>query len=158
MGRRRISHDFCYFRFRNEVHHPVLRSHLVMATHELQKSPEYFIFRKHYARLCDAIQDPPSLAAELYFRGILPRRVLERTSLLSLTRLEKNSRLLSHVETQILTNSQAFRVFISALNKDITIQSLVESIRSKCRTVFESTSSPFPNCFWYNHLIVPYFF
>ena len=129
-----------------------------MATHELQKSPEYFIFRKHFARLCDAIQDPPSLAAELYRRGIIPREVLERTNLLGLTRLEKNSGLLSAVETQIRANSQAFHEFISALNEDITIQSLVESIRSKYCTVFESTSSPFLNCFWYNHLIVLYFF
>ena len=102
-----------------------------MATHELQESPEYFIFRKHYAMLCDTIQDPPSLAAELYSRGIVTQAVMDRTLVLGLHRSEKNSALMSAVEKQILTNSQAFHEFISALNEDISMQFLVEIIRSK---------------------------
>ena len=106
-----------------------------MATHELQESREHFIFRKYFARLFDAIQDPVFLAAELYSRGIIPREVLERTHLFSLTKLEKNSALLSAVETHIRVNSQAFHEFISALNEDISMEFLVERIRSKCSTV-----------------------
>ena len=108
-----------------------------MATHELQESPEYFIFRKHYARLCVAIQDPLPLAAKLYSRSIISHAVMERTVVLDLSTLEKNSALLSAVETQIRINSQAFYEFISALNEDPLMQSLVESIRSKCSTVFD---------------------
>jgi len=40
-----------------------------MATHELQESREYFIFRKHYAILYVAIQDPLRLATKLYTRS-----------------------------------------------------------------------------------------
>ena len=108
-----------------------------MATHELQESPEYFIFRKHYARLCVAIQDPLHLAIQLYSRGIITHAVKERLVVLDLSTSEKNSALLSAVGIQIQTNSQAFHEFISALNEDITMRFLVESIRSKCSTVFD---------------------
>ena len=106
-----------------------------MATHELQESREYFIFRKHYASLCVAIQDPLRLAIELYSRGIVVYAIKERMFSPSTPVAEKNSALLSAVETQIRTNSQAFYEFISALNEDITMRFLVESIRSKCSTV-----------------------
>ena len=60
---------------------------------------------------------------------------MDRTLVLNLSTLEKNSALLSAVATQIRANSQAFNEFISALNEDITMRFLVESIRSKCSTV-----------------------
>ena len=51
---------------------------------------------------------------------------------LGLSRLEKNSALLSAVEMQIQTNPCALRVFLSALDEDPSLRSLVESILGMC--------------------------
>ena len=107
-----------------------------MATkHECQESPEYSTFREHYATLCGAIQDPLSLAAQLFSKGIISSAVQERMAILGLSRLEKNNELLSAVGMQIRTNSQTFHEFVSALKEDSSMQSLVESMQSKCSTV-----------------------
>ena len=49
-----------------------------------------------------------------------------------LSTLEKNGVLLSAVEMQIQTDPRMFYEFLSALNEDPTMQSLVESMQSKC--------------------------
>ena len=107
-----------------------------MATkHERQESPEYSTFREHYDRLYRAIQDPLSLSVQLFSKGIISSVVQQRMAILGLSRLQKNIVLLSAVEMQIRTNSQTFHVFVSALNEDFSMQSLVESMQSKCSTV-----------------------
>ena len=107
-----------------------------MATkHECQESPEYSTFREHYDRLYRAIQDPLSLAAQLFSKGIISSAVQQRMAILGLSILEKNNELLTAVEKQIRTNSQTFHEFVSALKEDPSMQSLVESMQSKCSTV-----------------------
>ena len=103
-----------------------------------QESPEYRIFRDHYSRLYHAIQDPLSLANRLFTQGIIPSAVKENMSVSTFSRLEKNGALLSAVEMQIRTNSRTYYVFLSALKVDTSLQSLVESLQSKCYICQES--------------------
>ena len=107
-----------------------------MATkHECQESPEYSTFREHYGRLYRGIQDPLSLAAQLFSKGIISSAVKEHMAILGVSRLEKNDALLSAVEKQIQLDPQTFQVFLSALNEDPSMQLLVESMQSKYSTV-----------------------
>ena len=103
-----------------------------MATNSQQETPEYRIFREHYDRLVHAIQEPLPLATRLFSQGIITSAVKERMIVLGLSRLEKNSALLSAVEMQIQTNPGALCVFLSALDEDPSLQALVESIQSMC--------------------------
>ena len=104
-----------------------------MATNsQLQETPEYRTFREHYDRLYHAIQDPLSLATQLFTRNIITSAVKGKMNIVGLSTLEKNSLLLSAVEMQIQTNSSVYHVFLSALKEDPSMQSLVESMESKC--------------------------
>ena len=104
-----------------------------MATNsQPQETPEYRTFREHYYRLMQAIQDPLSLAAQLYSQGIIASAVKEQMSVLGLSRLEKNNVLLSAVEMQIQTDSSVLHIFLATFNEDPSVQSLVESMQSKC--------------------------
>ena len=104
-----------------------------MATNsQLQETPEYRTFREHYDRLYHAIQDPLSLATQLFSQGIIAPAVREQMSLLGLHRLEKNNVVLSAVEMQIQTDASVLQVFLATLKEDPSMQSLVESMQSKC--------------------------
>ena len=104
-----------------------------MATNsQPQETPEYRTFREHYDRLYHAIQDPLSLATRLFAKSIITSAVTGRMIAMGLSTLEKNSVLLSAVEMQIRTNPKTFYEFLSALNEDPPMQSLVESMESKC--------------------------
>ena len=101
-----------------------------MATNsQLQETPEYHTFREHYYRLVQAIQDPLSLAAQLFSQGTITSAVKEQMIVSALTRLEKNSLLLSAVEGQIQTDPRVLHVFLSTLNEDTSMQSVVKSMQ-----------------------------
>ena len=97
-----------------------------------QETPECCSFRKHYDRLYHVIQDPLSLATRLYSQGIITSAVKEQMSILGVSRLEKNNALLSAVEMQIQTDASVLHVFLATLNEDPSMQSLAESMQSKC--------------------------
>ena len=104
-----------------------------MATNsQTQETSEYHTFREHYYRLIRTIQDPLSLAAQLYSQGIIASAVKEQMSMLGLSRLEKNNVLLNAVEMQIQTDPSVLHVLLATLNEDSSMQSLVESMQSKC--------------------------
>ena len=104
-----------------------------MATNtQPQETPEYCTFREHYDRLVTAILDPLLLAARLFARNMIDSTVKEEMSVLGLSRVYRNNALLSAVEMQIRTDPRMFGVFLSALNEDPSMQSLVESMQSKC--------------------------
>ena len=104
-----------------------------MATNtQPQETPEYRIFREHYDRLMTAILDPLLLATRLFARNIIDSTVKEQMSVLGLSRVYKNNTLLSAVEMQIRTNQKMFGVFLTSLKEDSAMQSLVESMESKC--------------------------
>ena len=97
-----------------------------------QETPECRTFREHYDSLYRLIQDPLSLATRMYSQGIIAPAVKEQMSSLSLSRLEKNNALLNVVEMQLQTNPSVVRALLSALAEDSSMQSLVESMESKC--------------------------
>ena len=103
-----------------------------MATNSPQETPEYSTFREHYDRLYYAIQDPLSLAIRLFTRSVITSAVKGQMNIVSLSTLEKNSVLLSAVEMQIQTDPKMFGVFLLSLKEDPSMQSLVESMQSKC--------------------------
>ena len=86
----------------------------IMATNsQHQETPECRSFREHYSSLYHAIQDPLSLATELYSQGIIAPAVKEQMNMLGLSRLEKNSALLSAVEMKIQTDASVLQFFFS---------------------------------------------
>ena len=110
------------------THYPSVRT---MATLEPQETLEYRIFREHYDRLVHSIQDPLPLAVRLFSKGVIKSAVKDHMSVLGLSTLEKNNALLSAVEKHIQLDPQKINVFLSALNEESSLQSLVESMQSK---------------------------
>ena len=103
-----------------------------MATNlEPQETQEYCIFRAHYDRLYDSIQDPLSLATRLFASNIITSAVREQMSTMGRSRLDNNGALLTAVGTQIRTNPSTLYLFLSALDEDPPMQSLAEDIRGK---------------------------
>ena len=101
-----------------------------MATNsQPQETPEYRTFRVHYNRLYHAIQDPLSLATQLFAKSIITSAVTGRMIAMGLSTLEKNGVLLSAVEMQIQTDPKTFYEFLSALNEDPSMKSLVKSMQ-----------------------------
>ena len=96
------------------------------------EAPEYRTFREHYDRLVHAIQDPLHLAARLFARNIIDSTLLQRVNVQALPPFQKTNTLLTAVLGKIQTDPRMFGVFLSALNEDPSMQSLVESMRGKC--------------------------
>ena len=96
-----------------------------------QETPEYQTFREHYDRLVHAIQDPLPLAARLFARSIIDPILLQRVNVPALPPFQNTITLLTAVLGKIQTDPSTFNAFLSALNEDPTMQSLVESIESK---------------------------
>ena len=97
-----------------------------------QETPECRTFREHYDSLCRLIEEPLSLATRMYSRDIITSAVKEEMSVLGRSRLEKNNVLLNAVEMQLQTKPSVLHVFLSALKEDPSMQSLAESMQSKC--------------------------
>lgn len=113
---------------------------------EHQGSPEYYAFRIHYHKLVNAIQDPLPLATQLFSQGVITSAVKECVSTSGLSRLDKNNKLLCAVEANIQNEPDKFAVILSALKEECSMQSLVESIESKC---FISAMTDDPNSMLY---------
>ena len=104
-----------------------------MATNsQHQETPEYRTFREHYARLYHAIQNPLSLATQLFTRSIIDCSILQQMNTLGFTTFQNTNTLLTAVLGKIQTDPSAFHLFLSALNEEPSTQSLVESMQSKC--------------------------
>lgn len=96
-----------------------------------QETPEYCTFRENYDKLYQTIQDPLTLATQLFAQGIITSAVKEDMNVLGRSRLEKNEKLLGAVATQIQNDASKFGVFLTTLNEDPPLQSLVKSMQSK---------------------------
>ena len=106
-----------------------------MATNsQPQETPEYRTFREHYARLVHAIQNPLYLATHLFTRNIIDSSLLQRVNTLGFTTFQNTTTLLTAVLGKIQTDPRMFSVFLSALNEDPSMWSLVESMQGKCFT------------------------
>ena len=97
-----------------------------------QETPEYRTFREHYDRLVTAIQDPLPLAARLFARSIIDATLLQRVNVPALPPFQNTITLLTAVLGKIETDPRMFSEFLASLNEDPSMQSLVESMQSKC--------------------------
>ena len=96
------------------------------------EAPEYHTFREYYDRLVHAIQDPLHLAARLFIRNIIDSTLLQCMIVPALPPFDKTNTLLTAVLGKVQTDPRMFGVFLSALNEDPSMQSLVESMQGKC--------------------------
>ena len=104
-----------------------------MATNsQPQETPEYRILREHYDRLVTAISDPLLLATRLFTRSIIDYALLQRVNVPALPPFQNTITLLTAVLGKIQTDPKMFGVFLSSLNEDPSMHSLVESMESKC--------------------------
>ena len=118
-----------------------------MTTNTLsQETPEYRTFREHYARLYHAIQNPLSLATQLFTKSIIDSSLLQQMSTLGFTTFQNTNTLLTAVLGKIQTDPSAFGEFLLALKEDPTMRPLVESMQSKClyRQVHKFLPAPPP--------------
>ena len=93
---------------------------------------EYHTFKEHYARLVHAIQNPLSLATQLFTRSVIDSSLLQRVNTLGFTTFQNTTTLLTAVLGKIQTDPRMFYEFLSALNEDPSMQSLVKSMQGKC--------------------------
>ena len=104
-----------------------------MATNsKLHETPEYRTFREHYHKLVTAIQHPLPLATRLFARSIIDSTLLQSVNIAALPPFQNINTLLAAVLGKIQTDPSTFNGFLSALNGDPSMQSLVESMQSKC--------------------------
>ena len=78
-----------------------------------------------------AIQDPVLALNELYSMKLVSLPVVEKLSLLSLTKSEKNSQLLSAIHGQLATNPSGIERFIYVLNTKLNLQEIAKRIEEK---------------------------
>ena len=94
-------------------------------------SPEYdAAFLLHYAKALNTIQDPLSLAARLFAKGVIDCTVLQ--SVTAVPRLQSTRTLLSAVGVRIQTDPGTFEAFVSTVKEDPSLQPLVESMEGEC--------------------------
>lgn len=92
------------------------------------------VFRKHYSDLREAVQTADRLAIHLYSAGLISkeaRRDIEETP----KQTDKNEKLLAAVERAVSADPSKLEVFLSILEREEYLHSLVERIRanlSKC--------------------------
>ena len=93
-------------------------------------SPESKVFRRHYAELVSAIQDPESLADGFFSRNVIGMGLLQEVQLEGLTKVKKSRKLLLVVQDQLVVNPCKFTVVVEALQGYGTLESTVEKLQS----------------------------
>ena len=92
-------------------------------------SLEAKIFRRHYATLVSAIQDPESVADKFFSRNVIGMGLLQEVQLESLTKAKKNRKLLLAVQDQLVVNPCKFSEVVEALQGYGTLESTVEKLQ-----------------------------
>ena len=107
-----------------------------MATNtQPQETLECRTFRDHFGRLVTAISavlNPLPLATRLFARRIIDVTLLQRMDTPGFTAIQNTNTLLIAVLGKIQTDPSVFDEFLLALKEDSSMQSLVESMGSKC--------------------------
>ena len=105
-------------------------SKCAMAVVARDDSPEAKVFRRHYAVLVSAIQEPESLADGLFSRNVIGMGLLQELQLDSLTKAKKNRKLLLAVQDQLVVNPCKFTEVVEALQGYGTLELTVERLQS----------------------------
>ena len=98
---------------------------------DVEKNAATESLQHYFSDLVVAIQDPVLAASELYSVNLVSLPVVEKMSLLGLTRSEKNSQLLSAIHSQLATNPSGIERFIQVLNAKLNLQEIAEGIEEK---------------------------
>ena len=99
----------------------------MMASNE--ETPEAKAFREHYATLAKAIQNPDTLANELFTKGILSREVLEELQTCSLSTPKKNGRIVQCVYNYLVfIDPSKLQVFSDILRQESYSSQLSEKL------------------------------
>ena len=102
-----------------------------MASNE--DTPEARAFQEHYSTLVSAIQDPDTLADELFSRRILSREVLMGLQTPGLSNLMKNRKILQCVLDRIVfVDSSSFWVFTDVLKCEAYAEPLSNMLEASC--------------------------
>ena len=89
-------------------------------------------FRKYFADLVSKMQDPTSLACELYSKGIIPFPVLEVACNHVHERSLRAVKVAAAVEAQIKGNWRVFDEFLGVLGKDLSMSELCKEMTKAC--------------------------
>ena len=105
-----------------------------MATNDREDfNPAYETFRKHSADLLTVIQDPEVLAWELYAESVIPAAVRDAATNTMHERGKRTSDLLAAVDSRIVVDPGAFDVFLSVLDKRLSMNDLCGKMRETYR-------------------------
>ena len=92
--------------------------------------PDYLSFLKHLKELESAVTDPGGQAVELYSNGLIDRVTRQRTSLASVTQLERSRELLQKLEDKIESEESVFDLLISILVKHPTMEDICTKLKT----------------------------
>lgn len=95
-------------------------------------TPACEAFRKHSADLLTAIQNPESLAWELYAKNIISREARDAAAYTMHGRGVKTSNLLAAVDSRIAVDPGIFDVFLSVLSKQPSLSDLCGRMKAAC--------------------------
>lgn len=98
----------------------------------IEETPEAKAFREHYATLAKAIQNPDTLANELFAKGILSREVLEELQTCGLSTFKKSGRILQCVNNYLSVDPSKFQAFTDILGQEAYSAHLSEKLIASC--------------------------
>ena len=102
-----------------------------MASNE--DTPEARAFQEHYSTLVNVIQDPDTLADQLFSKRILSREVLVGLQTPGLSNLMKNRKILQCVFDRIVfVNSSSFWIFTDVLKREAYAEPLSNMLEASC--------------------------
>ena len=91
------------------------------------------ILRKHYDVLVGVIQDPATLAASLFAKGIIAGAVRDKVQQsVHLSTKDKNAILINAVADQLSVKPSVFQVFMEILDKEAYLSDCVKKMRGVC--------------------------
>ena len=109
-----------------------------MASNE--DTPEARAFQEHYSTLVNVIQDPDTLADQLFSKRILSREVLVGLQTPGLSNLMKNRKILQCVFDRIVfVDSSSFWVFTDVLKCEAYTEPLSHKLEASCCELYYQT-------------------
>ena len=86
--------------------------------------------RDCYDKLIRGIEDPESLADELFSRKLINHASRDEVHQLTRTKEQKNRKLLSAVESSVAIEPDAFEAFVAILKEEPTLQILGDRLQA----------------------------
>ena len=90
------------------------------------------VFRDHYRELVSSIQDPDSLADDLFSRHLLGAGMMHELQVDGLSQRKKMRKILLAVQDQIAVHPDKFGEFVEALRSDSSRDYLADKLMRAC--------------------------